>query len=263
MKALLKDRKTWVDIDTSCLFNNQYNTIDGKRIFDQDITAIRDDARAGMGKCRYCGAMVKRGEEEKHFSERENQGCAGCFWQRERATDSKTTTETTTTTNENGERVTIKTRTTVEKLEKVCSYAENDHGTKSSGCTLKECRRMGIEWFTPENTFFLKYPGGFDTIPEIDKLPARGFVLDEYRRDAHYCKKIGSYTLIALLSYDNQGKATGVKSYRVYNCRRDYNFRYENGELFTDKYSFGWYKVKTLDGIPADVMQAIKNICNH
>lgn len=263
MKALLKDRKTWVDIDTSCLFNNQYNTMDGKRIFDKDITAIQDDARRGMGKCRYCGALVKRGEEEKHFSERENKGCAGCFWQRERATDSKTTTETTTTTNENGERVTIKTRTTVEKLEKVCSYTENDHGTKSSGCTLKECRCMGIEWFTPKNTFFLKYPNGFDDITDFDRLEMRGFIVSQDRLNAYYHKKLGSYNLVAVIAYDDEGKPTGIKAYRVYNCRRDYIFRFENGELFTDKYSFGFHQVKTLDGIPADVMQAIKNICNH
>lgn len=262
MKALLKDGKTWVKIDTAYLFNNKYNTEDGKRIFDQDIKAIQDDARAGMGKCRYCGKLVKRGEEEKHFYERESAGCAGCFWYRERVKDSKTETTMNTTTNENGERVTVKIRTTTEQLEKVCTYGEHDHGDRGSGCTLKECRRMGIEWFTPENTFFLKYPNGFSSIPEVDKLEMRGFVMDERRLNCEYHKKIGSYRLVALLTYED-GKPTGIKAYRVYNCRRSYNFRYENGELFTDQYSFGWYKVRTLEGIPADVMTAIKNICNH
>lgn len=262
MKALLKDEKTWVDIDTTYLFENQYNTVDGKRIFDQDIKAIQDDARAGMGKCRHCGAMVKRGEEEKHFYDVEKAGCAGCFWYRNSVIDSNTTTETKTATGENGAQITKTIKTTVEHLEKVCTYGKRVRENKAD-CTLKECRAYGISWFTPENTFFLKYPGGFETIPEIDKLPARGFILDEYRLNAHYYKKIGSYTLVALLSYDEQGKATGVKSYRVYNCRRDYNFRYENGELFINKYSLGWYKVKTLDGIPENVMKALKAICNH
>ena len=206
--------------------------------------------------------MVKRGEEEKHFTEREAQGCAGCFWHRDKITDSNTTTETTTTTNEAGERITVKIRTTTEKLEKYCHYAEEYAPPKYSGCTLKECRRMGIEWFTPENTFFLKYPDGFNAIPEIDKLETRGFIVRETLLDAPYQKKLGSYYLRAILKYEN-GQAVGIDYYRIYNTRRQYRFRYENGELFTDNYSFGWYRVNTLEGIPANVMQAVKNICNH
>lgn len=73
MKALLKTGE-WVEIDTACLFNNQYNTKDGKRIFDQEISRIVGDVRHGLGKCRYCGAFVKKGEEEKHFLEQESKG---------------------------------------------------------------------------------------------------------------------------------------------------------------------------------------------
>lgn len=262
MKALLKDGKRWVDIDTTYLFNNQYNTADGKRIYDRDIIKIRDDARRNMGKCRYCGAMVKRGEDEKHFAEKEGKGCSGCFWFRERVKDRKTETTTETKTNENGERVTVNIRTTTEQVEKVCTYCEWADGTRKADCTNKECRQYGIEWFTPENTFFLKYPDGFASIPEVDKLPARGFVVDGRRLNAEYHKKIGSYRLCAILEYEN-GKPVGVREYRVGNCRRNYVFRYEGGELFTEKYSFGWHQVKTLDGIPENVMRALKNICSH
>lgn len=255
MKALLKDGKTWVEIETACLFNNQYNTADGKRIFDNDILEIEDDARRNMGKCRYCGAMVRKGEEEKHFTAREKAGCAKCFWQRERVTDRKVSTAAQIT---GDKRTTVK--TTVETLEKVCSY--NERGDCKSDCTLKECRAYGIEWFTPENTFFLKYPKGFSSIPEVDKLEIRGFIVSDRLQNAEYRKKLGSYTLKALLTYED-GKATGIYAYRLYNCRRDFLFRYENGELFTDKYSFGWYTVKTLEGVPAAVMQAVKAICNR
>ena len=62
--------------------------------------------------------------------------------------------------------------------------------------------------------------------------------------------------------YEN-GKATGISAYRIANCRRWYVFRYENGELFTDKYTMGWRKVKTLEGIPASVMAAVKAICER
>ena len=74
MKALL-DCGEWVEIDTSNLFSNQYNTKDGRRIFDRNILRIVGDVRHGLGKCRYCGALVKKGEEEKHFLEQENKGC--------------------------------------------------------------------------------------------------------------------------------------------------------------------------------------------
>ena len=254
MKALLNSGE-WVNIDTSCLFHDQYNTEDGKRIFDKDISRIVDDERPGMGRCKYCGALVKRGEEEKHFQEKEKKGCAGCFWQRDRVKDRKVKNSVQF---QGRERITVK--TTVEKIEKVCSYGERNQNT--SGCTLKECRRMGIDWFTPDNTFFLKYPDGFSSIPDIDKLEMRGFVFDDRRLNAEYHKKLGSYTLTALLSYEN-GKATGISAYRIANCRRWYVFRYENGELFTDKYAMGWRKVKTLEGIPASVMADVKAICGR
>ena len=253
MKALLKTGE-WVEIDTAYLFHDQYNTVDNRRIFDRDISRIVDDARHNMGRCRYCGAMVKRGEEEKHFSERESKGCAGCFWLRERVADrtSKTAVEVV-----NNERTTV--RTTVEKLVKVCSYAEK---YPEGACTLKECRRRGIDWFTPENTFFLKYPDGFASIPEIDLLAHRGFCVSAQCLDAPFYEKIGSYRLLALLEYQN-GKPQGIRAYRLYNARRDYTFRYENGEFFTDKYAFGWRKVRTLDGVPAAVIDRVKKICGR
>lgn len=256
MKALLKTGE-WVEIETTHLFHDQYNTAD-KRIFDRDISRIVDDARPDMGRCRYCGAMVKRGEEEKHFQEKESKSCAGCFWYRDKLIDSsKQPPQVEVIQNENGETVTRKTVVTTSRYEKVCTY-KKEYG----GCTNTECRRMGIDWFTPENTFFLKYPDGFDSIPDIDKLAHRGFCVSADMLNAPYYKKIGSYTLLAVLSYEN-GKATGIQAYRLYNSRRDYTFRYENGELFSDKYAFGWRKVKTLEGVPGSVMETVKRICEN
>lgn len=257
MKALLKDCKTWVEIDTTCLFRDQYNTADGRRIFDRDIKEIRDDARANVGKCRYCGALLKRGEEEKHFSERETMPCVSCWWYRDRVKCTSKRAETTTETNDRGEHVTVKTITTVEQIEKKCTFCGG-----RTDCTGKECRAAGVEWFTPENTFFLKYPGGFESIPEIDKLELRGFVLKEDTLNAHYRHTIGTYRLSAVLEYTD-GKPRGVAYYHVWNCRRNYDFRYENGELFTLDRAFGWKQKKTLDGIPADVMRKLNIICNH
>lgn len=67
----------WVEVDTEHLFTNQYNTCAsvlssgemhiGVRLFDTDIEAVRNDARIGKGKCKYCGTMVTTGQEcNKH-----------------------------------------------------------------------------------------------------------------------------------------------------------------------------------------------------
>lgn len=254
MKALLKTGE-WVEIDTTHLFNDQYNT-NNKRIFDKDIIKIVDDARSNMGKCRFCGAMVKLGEEEKHFKERENITCENCFWYRNTLIKSVEKPSIDYIKNKNDNKLCErKIVTKISTYEKVCTYKKN-----YGGCVNKKCREMGVEWFTPENTFFLKYPNGFEDISEIDKLSTRGFILDNIYLNCEYYKKIGSYRLQAILSYEN-GKAKGIKYYQLSNTRKSYKFRYENKELFTDKYSFGWYKVKTLEGIPENVMNAIKNIC--
>lgn len=42
---ILSNQGKWVDIDTNCIFNNQYNTVDGFRIFDIHIDAIQEDIR--------------------------------------------------------------------------------------------------------------------------------------------------------------------------------------------------------------------------
>lgn len=55
---LVANRGKWVDIDTSHLFNNQYNTLDGFRIFDKDIKEIKEDARLNKGQCNYCGTIT-------------------------------------------------------------------------------------------------------------------------------------------------------------------------------------------------------------
>lgn len=138
MKAQLKNGK-WVEIDTSILFHVQYNTMDGKRIFDRDIKRIVDDERPGMGRCRYCGAMVKRGEEEKHFQERESGSCAGCFWYCNRVIDrqSKTAVEV-----KDGEKITVK--TTVEKFEKYCEYTRAEAVKRLKEYRENSCGRFAV-----------------------------------------------------------------------------------------------------------------------
>lgn len=65
LRKFIEDNKNkWVDIDTSYLFNNQYNTKEGFRIFDSQIEEIRGDIREGLFTCGYCGKQY-RGQENK------------------------------------------------------------------------------------------------------------------------------------------------------------------------------------------------------
>jgi hypothetical protein len=56
---LLANQGKWVTIDTQHLFNDQFNTVDGFRIFDNHIQMIQDDERATIGKCKYCGNLTE------------------------------------------------------------------------------------------------------------------------------------------------------------------------------------------------------------
>ena len=52
----------WHKVDTSTLFDNQYNLECGVRVFDRDVRAIRDDERKGKVKCPYCGTVMVAGQ---------------------------------------------------------------------------------------------------------------------------------------------------------------------------------------------------------
>lgn len=52
----------WHEVDTSTLFDNQYNLDCGVRVFDKDVRAIRDDERKGKVLCPYCGAVMMAGQ---------------------------------------------------------------------------------------------------------------------------------------------------------------------------------------------------------
>jgi len=45
---LKSNTNKWVEIDTNYLFDDQYNTVDGFRIYDTMISAIKNDARIGI-----------------------------------------------------------------------------------------------------------------------------------------------------------------------------------------------------------------------
>lgn len=80
MKAIMKN-DTIEEIDTSFMFNNQYITIDEKRIYDTSIKQIIDDIRLGEF---YCSSNKQGTYEEVQKAIDEERAkinqCDGCFW---------------------------------------------------------------------------------------------------------------------------------------------------------------------------------------
>lgn len=96
------------------------------------------------------------------------------------------------------------------------------------------CPQYGIEWFTEDNTFFIKYPKGLPT-PE-EKISERD-------------SKIGSYYLESYPSLDYL---------RIRNSRKTINFKYD-GKFFYVNNGIGWRQKKTLD-IPVSAMTKLKKV---
>lgn len=64
-ETLTKLSGQWVKVDTSFVFDDQYNLLDyGIRVFDEQIDAVRGDVRREITRCYYCGnnTYVKEGE---------------------------------------------------------------------------------------------------------------------------------------------------------------------------------------------------------
>lgn len=227
--TLISLRGQWVEIDTTHLFKDQYNLKDyDLRVFDTDIEAVKDDERKNRVGCGYCGKQFDSIEELKaHYLEEENKinHCEGCFYYQKYIKDTQRTTEKSI--NENGEEV--EKHTTVYTWGRKCEYKE--------GCTHNEHRKHKFTIFTPENTYFLKYPNGyaayFKSLPLTDQWKECGFT---YENNIAIMKNyIGSYCFsihynkngIASVHLTNSRKAFTIPSeefYRIMNST--YNFHY-------------------------------------
>lgn len=211
----------WVEIETEHLFNNQYNiTLDGVgiRIFDADITEIKNDARNGACKCAYCGKTFPTLDDyKKHVDENKRlfetkEHCAKCFWNQSKIID--TQREKTREITENGDEITKETTTYTWRKE--CTHGEK----YNAPCSLLECaNEKYLQLFTPENTYFLKYPRGYNNYfrelsfdDKMHELHFEKFSENNYKRAF-----VGSYELHIVF---NNGKT--VNHIIVNNARRAY-----------------------------------------
>jgi hypothetical protein len=212
----------YLEVDPSYLFNNQYNT-QQLRLYDSQISEVINDLRAGLGTCKYCGAMIKAGEEETHYTTQEGKPCVGCFWFQSQLIS----TANYETSNQDGSKTE---KTEVKTYHKKCSFKDG-----KTDCTHKECREYGVNWFTPENTYFLKYPRGVNhtkkRLLSIDEKPV----------------KIGSYYLESYPELDY---------FRLYNARKTINFKFD-GVFFYINNGIGFAQVKNLD-IPDNLRDKLR-----
>lgn len=107
---------------------------------------------------------------------------------------------------------------------------------KGQECTKHaECKEYGVNWFTPDNTYFLKYPQGIKCYP------------DQFLSIDPFNIKIGTYYLECFPSLDY---------FRLYNSRQTINFKYDGKDFFIHN-GIG-YAVKKLD-VPSEVLNEVKH----
>lgn len=151
--TLKQIRGQWVEVDTKYLFKNQYNLSDyAIRVYDKDIEAVQDDARKGLVKCGYCGAQFHGLEElQAHYAAEEESAhkCESCKDYVRGIVDIQHSKDAYI--DENGNEV--QTRTAKYIYGKKCRW--------DGGCNKFEHRNHKPEFFTAENTYFLKYPNGY------------------------------------------------------------------------------------------------------
>lgn len=219
-------RGTWAEVDTSYLFNDQYNLKDSNlRIFDKHIYAVQDDERAGLVQCGYCGKQFKSAEElQAHYVELDSiaHDCENCTDYVKGIKD--IVRETVETTDDEGNK--IVTETTKYIYGKKCRW---------DACDKLEHRNRKPKYFTPKNTYFLKYPNGyaayFTSLPLADQWKELGYTWDEENRTATKLCAAGTYD--AILKYNEAGK---IEIATLKNARHSATFTAEHINIFFSNY---------------------------
>lgn len=208
MKLVLKTGEI-KEVDTSTIFNNQYNTTDGQRVYDSKVRYIIDDIRLG----EFYTSSVKQGtydEVAQAIAEKRAKinKCEGCFW----FNDHKTIRDECTT-----ERIIEGNRETViEKrvYEISCSYIPR-HSDKCVN-DIDDTPRLFRE---VQDCFFCQYPQG---VPDMS--PLREFMIDNAEK----------YRIVARWNGDKLSVNTSFKrdkkfgSYEFESCWSSEYFTVEN-----------------------------------
>lgn len=244
----------WLEVDTSHLFANQYNTTapSNLRVMDADIEEVKNDKRAGVVTCKYCGEQFASvADYMKHCEEEEAQAgkdCAGCWWYQEHIDKIERTKETTREeVNEAGQRVKISEEVTrYIYTAKKCEYKENERTT----CKHTQHRAHGFEIFTAKNCYFLKYPRGyinyFKELTTGEKWQELGYMWNESTQEATKAEPVGTY-------YPTLKYKDGALNMIIFrNARNTYTLTNEDIKRISDPgyYSIEW-RLKYSDEVVA------------
>ena len=151
-----------VDVDTRFIFDDQYNTTDGRRIYDKEVKRIIDDVRLGEFYC----CSVKQGsydEVAQAIADKRSQinQCQSCWWYHERI---RIRSECSKSTIREGNKEYINEQTVYEIS---CAYKPK------YGKCAHDIEEAPILFREKNFCFFCEYPDG---IP--DMTPLRQFMID-------------------------------------------------------------------------------------
>lgn len=166
MKLVMHDGEVKV-VDTSFIFNNQYNTTDGKRVSDRDVKYIIDDVRLGEFYC----CSKKQGtydEVAKAIADERAKinKCSECWWFHEHTRIENECHRDRKETIEGNKKTIIVNEKTVYELS--CG-----HKPKYGGKCVHDIEEAPVLFRKKSFCFFCEYPNG---IP--DMKPLRQFMID-------------------------------------------------------------------------------------
>lgn len=209
-----------VEINKKSVFDNQYITKGGSRIFDYQIKRIENDIR--LDNFFECSDQFKGTTEEckEHIkSVRESiKKCQSCFW------FSKYTLQKDKCMREeeiHGDIVTIKETTTYKKS---CSYMPQ-HGDKCAHDISEEI----IPYKDNHFCFFVKYPDGLplddDFALFVEKMARK-----RAEKSGRKISVFGSYHFTVEKSGVYDDNSFNGLFFKLANCRRRINFIYDKGK---------------------------------
>lgn len=204
------------EVDTNHIFDNQYNTTDGKRVFDKEVKYIIDDIRLGEFYC----SSVKQGtydEVAKAIAEKRAKidKCEGCFWFHEHKTIKE---ECATERTKEGNRETV-----IEKRVYEISCA---HKPRYDGKCVNDIDEKPILFREKNNCFFCKYPQGIPDMKPLKEFMVANAekygIVPRWAKDEltatnsfQHKKPFGSYEFESHYSDD---------CFRLANCRNSFRF---------------------------------------
>ena len=169
----------------------QFKTIDGKIYLENNVLKIVRDTRKLYNVCRNCGKLVKPGDEEKHYAEKERSiNCFDCRFLCIESTGKYLKKKYVK--QEDGTYM----RTLKDSVNLFCNSAyykrtiEEVQEKKSGNCPYFKCRNNGIIAYP--TTKFMAYPKMYDIFATEKSLIDNKFVLYSIDDDLYtrtYCHK--------------------------------------------------------------------------